>query len=79
MYIYRYRYIIYIIYIYIYIYICIYKCITIILINFVVATNSFFLNVAGDFPYLQAPLQPCSIKNKRDSNNIEPNNNNNKK
>ena len=43
-------------------------------------TISFILNVAGDLPDLQAPSQPCSIKNETDSDNIEPddNNNNNK-
>ena len=57
-----------------------YKCIIIILINFVIATISFVLNVAGDLPQLQAPPQPCSIKNKTDSDNIElEHNNNNKK
>ena len=57
-----------------------YKCIIIILVNFVIATISFVLNVAGDLPQLQAPLQPCSIKNKTDSDNIElEHNNNNKK
>ena len=35
-----------------------------ILINFVIATISFILNVAGDLPDLQATPQPCSIKNK---------------
>ena len=35
------------------------------------ATISFVLNVAGDLPDLQAPPQPCSIKNKADSDNIE--------
>ena len=64
-------------------YINIYKCIIINLINFVTATISFVLNVAGDLPYLQAPPQPCPIKNKTDSDNIEldtndnDNNNNN--
>ena len=66
-------------------YVYIYKCIIIILINFVIATISFILNVAGDLPDLQAPPRPCSIKNKTDSDNIEPddddddddNNNNN--
>ena len=57
-----------------------YKCIIIILVNFVIATISFVLNVAGDLPQLQAPPQPCSIKNKTDSDNIElEHNNNNKK
>ena len=46
-------------------YINIYKCI-INLINFVTATISFVPNVAGDLPDLQAPPQPCSIKNKTD-------------
>ena len=67
-------------------YINIYKCI-INLINFVTATISFVLNVAGDLPDLQALPQPCSIKNKIDSDNIgldnndndNNNNNNNKK
>ena len=63
--------------IYIYIYIYIYKCIIIILINFVIATISFILNVAGDLPGIQAPPQPCSIQNKTDSDNIELDNNNN--
>ena len=63
--------------IYIYIYIYIYNCIIIILINFVIATISFILNVAGDLPDFQAPPQPCSIKNKTDSDNIEPDDNNN--
>ena len=48
----------------------IYKCI-INLINSVTATISFVPNVAGDLPDLQAPPQPCSIKNKTDSDNIE--------
>ena len=56
-----------------------YKCIIIILVNFVIATISFVLNVAGDLPQLQAPPQPCSIKRitliQSDTNN---NNNNNK-
>ena len=39
-------------------------------------TISFIFNVAGDLPDLQAPPQPCSIKNKTDSDNIEPNDNN---
>ena len=59
----------------------IYKCIMIILINFVIATISFVLNVAGDLPDLQAPPQPCSTNSKTDSDNIElvnnDNNNNN--
>ena len=44
-------------------YINIYKCV-INLINFVTATISFVPNVTGDLPDLQAPPQPCSIKNK---------------
>ena len=58
-------------------YINIYKCIIINLMNFVTATISFVLNVAGDFPDLQALPQPCSIKNKTDGDNIELNNNDN--
>ena len=62
-------------------YINIYKCI-INLINFVTATISFVLNVIGDLPDLQVLPQPCSIKNKIDSDNIEldynDNNNNDK-
>ena len=58
-------------------YIYIYKSIIIILINFVIATISSVLNVAGDLPDLQAPPQPCSIKSKTDSDNIELDNNNN--
>ena len=58
-------------------YINIYKCIIIILINFVTATISFVLNVAGDLQDLQASPQPYSIKNKTDSDNIELDNNNN--
>ena len=42
-----------------------------------IATISFILNVAGDLPDLQAPPQPCSIKNKTDSDNTELDNNNN--
>ena len=61
---------------YIYIYIYIYKSIIIILINFVIATISSVLNVAGDLPDLQAPPQLFSIKNKTDSDNVEPGNNN---
>ena len=57
-------------------YINIYKCI-INLINSVTATISFVLNVAGDLPDLQAPPQPCSIKNKTDSDNTELDNNDN--
>ena len=59
-------------------YIYIYKCIMIILISFVIATISFVLNAAGDFPDLQTPPQPCSIKNKTDSDSIELDENNNK-
>ena len=59
------------IYIYMYIYICI--CIIIILISFVIATILFILNVVGDLPDLQTLPQPCSIKNKTDSDNIEHN------
>ena len=55
----------------------IYKCINIILINFMTATISFVLNIAGDLPDLQAPPQPCSIKNKTDSDNTELGNNDN--
>ena len=47
------------------------------IINFVIATISFILNVAGDLPDLQAPPQLCSIKNKTDSDNIKLDNNNN--
>ena len=61
----------------IYIYIYIYKCIIIILINFVTATISFVLNITRDLPGLQASPQPCSIKNKTGSDNIELDNNNN--
>ena len=57
-------------------YINIYKCI-VNLTNFVTATISFVLNVAGDLPDLQAPPQPCSIKNKTDSDNTELDNNDN--
>ena len=57
-------------------YINIYKCI-INLINLVTATISFVPNVAGDLPDLQAPPQPCSIKNKTDSDNIGLDNNGN--
>ena len=44
-------------------------------------TISFVLNVAGDLPDLQAPPQPCSIKKKTDTDNIDldDNNNNNNK
>ena len=55
----------------------IYKCIIINLINFVTATIFFVLNVARDLPDLQAPPQPCSIKNKTDSENVELDNDNN--
>ena len=41
------------------------------------ATISFFLNVGGDFPDLQAPPQLCSIKKKTDSDNMELDNNDN--
>ena len=54
----------------------IYKCI-INLINSVTATISFVSNVAGDLPDLQAPPQPCSIKNKTDSDNTGLDNNDN--
>ena len=59
-------------------YINVYKCI-INLINFVTATISFVSNVAGELPDLQAPPQPCSIKNQTDSDNtgLENNDNNN--
>ena len=57
-----------------YIYIYIYECI---IINIVTGTISSVLNVTGDFPDLQAPPQPCSIKNKTDSDNIELVNNDN--
>ena len=56
-------------------YINIYKCV-INLINFVTATISFVLNVTGDLPDLQALPQPCSIKNKTDSDRIELDHNN---
>ena len=66
-------------------YINIYKCITNLIIS-VTATISFVPNV--DLPDLQAPPQPCSIKNKtgsddtgldnNDNNNSDNNNNNNK-
>ena len=56
-------------------YINIYKCSIINLINFVTATIFFVLNVAGDLSDLQTPAQPCSIKNKTDSDNIELDNN----
>ena len=54
----------------------IYKCI-INLINSVTATISFVSNVAGDLPDLRAPPQPCSIKNKTDSDNTGLDNNDN--
>ena len=57
-------------------YINIYKCI-INLINFVTATISFILNLAGDLPDLQAPPQLCFIKNKTDDGNTELDNNDN--
>ena len=41
------------------------------------ATTSFVSNVAGDLPDLQAPPQPCSIKNKTDSDNTGLDNNDN--
>ena len=59
-------------------YINIYKCVIINLINFMSATISFVLNVARDLPDPQVPPQPCSIKNKTDSDNIELDNNDNK-
>ena len=55
------------------------------MIIIVIVTISFILNVTGDFPDLQALPQPCSLKNKTDSDKIEPddtnnhNNNNNNK
>ena len=55
----------------------IYKYIIIILINFVTATISFVLIVAGDLPDLQALPQPYFIKSKTDSDRIELDNNNN--
>ena len=57
-------------------YINIYKCI-INLINSVIATISFVLNVAEDLPDLQAPPQPCFMKNKTDSDNTGLDNNDN--
>ena len=54
----------------------IYKYIIIILINFVTATVSFVLIVAGDLPDPQALPQPCFIKSKTDSDRIELDNNN---
>ena len=55
------------------------------MIIIVIVTISFILNVTGDFPDLHALPQPCSLKNKTDSDKIEPddttttttNNNNN--
>ena len=41
------------------------------------ATISFALNVARDLPDLKDPPQPCSIKSKTDSDNIELDNNDN--
>ena len=41
------------------------------------ATISFVPNVAGDLSDLQAPPQPCSIKNKTDSDNTGLDNNDN--
>ena len=52
-------------------YINTYKCIIINFINFMTATISFVLNVAGDLPDLQDRSQPCSSKNKTDSDNRE--------
>ena len=49
----------------------------IILINLVIATISFILNVTGNLPDLQAPPQPCSIKDKTHSDNTELDNNTN--
>ena len=46
--------------------------------NFVIATISSVLNVTGDLPDPQAPPQPCSIKNKTDSDSTELDNDNNK-
>ena len=61
--------------------VCVCVCIIIILINFVTAAISFVLNVAGDLLDIQTPPQPCSIKNKTDSDKTEfdskDNNNNN--
>ena len=51
--------------------------IIIILINFVTANIFFVVNIAEDFPDLQVLTQPCSIKNKTDSDNIDFNNNDN--
>ena len=47
------------------------KYVTTILINFVSVTISFTLNITIDFPDLLGPPQPCSIKNKKDSENIK--------
>ena len=38
--------------------------------------SHFVLSVTGDLPDFQAPPQPCSIKNKTDSDNKELDNNN---
>ena len=57
-------------------YINIYKWI-INLIIFVTATISFVPNVAGDLSDLQVPPQPCSIKDKTDSDNTGLDNNDN--
>ena len=40
-------------------------------------TISFILNLSRDLADLQTPPQPCFIKNKTDSDNIEIDNNNN--
>ena len=60
-------------------YINIYKCIIINLMTFVTATISFALNVTRDLPdhFCGARLQPCSIKNKTNTDNIELDNNDN--
>ena len=58
-------------------YINVYKCIIINLINFVTATISFVLTVTRDLADIQAPPQPCFIKNKTDRDNIELDNNDN--
>ena len=47
--------------------------------NFVITAISSVLNVARDLPDLQAPPQPCYIKNKTDSDNTGLDNNNKKK
>ena len=51
--------------------VCVCVCMIIILISALSSTISFLLNVAGDLPDLQTPSQPCSIKSKTDSVNIE--------